>query len=112
MTASSRRSSGPGGRPAATFAARGDGRAPDLSDVAQLIKDGTVQNVVIMVRARRTSDTDFLRLAQGSVLLRACTCAPGVCWTDRCSPDFRSPETGLYANLEKYQVRTPFCGTS
>lgn len=24
-----------------------------------------------------------------------------------CSPDFRSPETGLYANLQKYDLPSP-----
>lgn len=54
---------------------------PNLCDIAELIQEGKVKNVVIMAGAGISTSAGI--------------------------PDFRSPETGLYANLEKYQLPYP-----
>ncbi|KAH8928352.1 NAD-dependent deacetylase sirtuin-2 [Atractiella rhizophila] len=54
---------------------------PTLKDVAGLIKDGKANNVIIM---------------SGAGISTSC----GI-------PDFRSPETGLYHNLQKYNLPHP-----
>ena len=53
----------------------------DLEGVAKYIEDNDVHNVIVMVGA-------------------GLSCAAGI-------PDFRSPGTGLYANLEKYNLPQP-----
>ncbi|KAI5474855.1 hypothetical protein MNV49_002336 [Pseudohyphozyma bogoriensis] len=58
-----------------------EGGIPQLRDVAELIKDGKVKNVVVMAGAGIST-------------------AAGI-------PDFRSPETGLYHNLSKYNLPYP-----
>ncbi|KDE08321.1 hypothetical protein MVLG_01362 [Microbotryum lychnidis-dioicae p1A1 Lamole] len=64
-----------------TFPDLAPGKKPGLKDVAQLIKQGKVKNVIVMAGAGIST-------------------AAGI-------PDFRSPETGLYANLEKYDLPYP-----
>ena len=54
---------------------------PTLSDVASLIKAGKVKNIVV---------------ASGAGI----STAAGI-------PDFRSPDTGLYANLQAYDLPHP-----
>lgn len=56
-------------------------KGPQLSDVAELIKNGKVKNVIVLGGAG-------LSVAAGL-------------------PDFRSPNTGLYSNLEKYNLPYP-----
>ena len=112
-----------------TFPLRGSDSTPDLSDVAQLIKEGNIKNIIIMVSALSS-----FAAASGSMLIVVCTAqagagistAAGMYFPPACvssnrpsgsslrfsSPDFRSPETGLYANLEKYQVSfLSFCNS-
>ncbi|KAM0787713.1 hypothetical protein ACM66B_003772 [Microbotryomycetes sp. NB124-2] len=54
---------------------------PTLKHVAQLIKNGKANNIIVLAGAGIST-------------------AAGI-------PDFRSPETGLYANLEKYNLPYP-----
>ncbi|KAK4047749.1 Sterol O-acyltransferase 2 (Sterol-ester synthase 2) [Microbotryomycetes sp. JL201] len=54
---------------------------PTLAHVARLIKDGKAKNIIVLAGAGIST-------------------AAGI-------PDFRSPETGLYANLEKYNLPYP-----
>ncbi|SDA04700.1 BZ3501_MvSof-1269-A2-R1_Chr3-1g05180 [Microbotryum saponariae] len=64
-----------------TFPDLAPGKKPGVKDVAQLIKQGRAKNVIVMAGAGIST-------------------AAGI-------PDFRSPETGLYANLEKYDLPYP-----
>ncbi|KAM0750259.1 NAD-dependent deacetylase sirtuin-2 [Meredithblackwellia eburnea MCA 4105] len=57
------------------------GDTPKLEDVAKLIKDGKIKRVVCLAGAGISTSAGI--------------------------PDFRSPETGLYANLEKYRLPYP-----
>lgn len=106
-----------------TFPSVAQGAKPGLKDVADLIKDGTVKNVIIMVRRwgligagnlhLLTAGASY-RLVLESARVPECqsrAAAVDMRWQDRFanlwpvfSPDFRSPETGLYANLEKYNL--------
>ncbi|KAA1116127.1 Sir2 histone deacetylase Hst2 [Puccinia graminis f. sp. tritici] len=56
-------------------------RLANLDDVATLIKSGRVENIIIMAGAGISTSAGI--------------------------PDFRSPETGIYANLEKYNLPYP-----
>ncbi len=52
-----------------------------LSDVARLIRDGAIKNVIIMAGAGISTSAGI--------------------------PDFRSPDTGLYANLQRFRLPYP-----
>lgn len=54
---------------------------PNLKQLLDKIKDGTIKDIVLMVGA-------------------GISVSAGI-------PDFRSPQTGLYANLQKYNLPTP-----
>ena len=57
------------------------GKKPSLQELAKQIRGGTIKRVVVLVGA-------------------GVSVAAGI-------PDFRSPKTGLYANLSKYNLPTP-----
>ncbi|MBW0517413.1 hypothetical protein O181_057128 [Austropuccinia psidii MF-1] len=56
-------------------------RSPNIKDLAILIKSGVIKNIIIMAGAGISTSAGI--------------------------PDFRSPETGLYANLKKYDLPYP-----
>ncbi|ORY92642.1 DHS-like NAD/FAD-binding domain-containing protein [Leucosporidium creatinivorum] len=64
-----------------TFPGVKHGEQPGLEDVAGLIKAGQAKRVIVMAGAGISTSAGI--------------------------PDFRSPETGLYANLEKYSLPFP-----
>jgi hypothetical protein len=110
-----------------------EGEVPTIEDVAQLIGDGKAKRILIMVSRAGQPNVPIARLGLTVVVELIGRCRYQYCgrnvspplsplslppWaqlelTPRLilarlpSPDFRSPETGLYANLQKYDLPCP-----
>lgn len=81
----------------------------DLDGVANYINSGKVKNIITMAGAGISTCTFvfifyskivFIRMRRSVTCCRVQLAAAGI-------PDFRSPDTGLYANLQKYNLPSP-----